>query len=104
MNRARSWFLSREAKERKRSESFEPTLHDSHGHASDPTTEETIRRIQRHLPKLSEKLREVLILCGFEGHSYEEASLMLKLPVGTIRSRLNAARLKLRELLEEEEI
>jgi len=40
----------------------------------------------------------VLALCVWEELTYEEASLALGVPVGTVRSRLSRARGRLREL------
>ncbi|MFP3920881.1 MAG: sigma-70 family RNA polymerase sigma factor [Dichotomicrobium sp.] len=42
--------------------------------------------------KLSDEHREVLLLVAIDGLKYEEASVVLGLPVGTIRSRLSRAR------------
>jgi RNA polymerase sigma-70 factor (ECF subfamily) len=36
--------------------------------------------------------REVLVVCGWLGYEYEEAALLLDIPVGTVRSRLHRAR------------
>jgi RNA polymerase sigma-70 factor, ECF subfamily len=41
---------------------------------------------------------DVLSLCGWFGLSYEDASVALGIPVGTVRSRLSRARQRLREL------
>jgi RNA polymerase sigma-70 factor (ECF subfamily) len=38
--------------------------------------------------KLSEKYKDVLFLVHYEGVSYEEASHVLNVPIGTVRSRL----------------
>jgi RNA polymerase sigma-70 factor, ECF subfamily len=43
--------------------------------------------------------REALILVGAEGFSYEEAATISGCAVGTIKSRVNRARVKLTELL-----
>jgi RNA polymerase sigma-70 factor (ECF subfamily) len=48
---------------------------------------------------LSEHQRETFILIGDLGLSYEDAGLALGVPIGTIRSRMNRARSRLRELL-----
>ena len=51
------------------------------------------------LTKLSQEQREVLILVGAEGVSYEEAALICGCAVGTIKSRMNRARERLCELM-----
>jgi RNA polymerase sigma-70 factor, ECF subfamily len=48
---------------------------------------------------LPEEQREALVLIGAEGFSYEEAALMCGCAVGTIKSRVNRARVKLCEIL-----
>jgi RNA polymerase sigma-70 factor (ECF subfamily) len=47
---------------------------------------------------LPAKERDVLLLYVWEELSYEEIAAALELPVGTVRSRLNRARTRLREL------
>ena len=54
---------------------------------------------QKALVKLSDDQREVLILIGASGFSYEEAAEISGVAVGTVKSRLNRARAKLAELL-----
>jgi RNA polymerase sigma factor (sigma-70 family) len=50
--------------------------------------------------RLRQEEQDVLALCAWTGLSYEDASLALGVPVGTIRSRLSRARRHLRELLD----
>lgn len=49
--------------------------------------------------RLPEEQREALILVGAEGFAYEDAALMCGCAVGTIKSRVNRARVKLADLL-----
>lgn len=49
--------------------------------------------------QLSAEHREVLILVGAMGASYEEASEMMGVAIGTVKSRANRARARLAELL-----
>jgi RNA polymerase sigma-70 factor (ECF subfamily) len=44
--------------------------------------------------------REVLLLFAWEELPYQSMAEALELPIGTVRSRLNRARARLRELLE----
>lgn len=49
--------------------------------------------------KLTDEQREVLVLVGAEGFSYEDAAEMCGCAVGTIKSRTNRARKRLAELM-----
>ena len=52
--------------------------------------------IQRSLSQLTPAYREILVLVDIEGLSYEEASNAVRVPVGTVKSRLARARLQMR--------
>jgi len=54
---------------------------------------------RKALAKLPEEQREVLIMVGATGLSYEEAAEICGVAIGTIKSRVNRARTKLAELL-----
>ncbi len=54
--------------------------------------------IQKLLKSLSPDLRITLVLREVEQFSYEEISAITHVPVGTVRSRLHAAREKFRDL------
>lgn len=62
---------------------------------------ETIRRVRAALAQVSVEHREVLVLCDLEERSNTEVAEMLGIPPNTVRSRLNRARAKLRELVAE---
>jgi RNA polymerase sigma-70 factor (ECF subfamily) len=57
------------------------------------------RQFDRALDELPEKQRLVLLLAAMEGHSLEEVSVLLDVPVGTVKSRLFFARKTLAEKL-----
>ena len=57
------------------------------------------RYLMEALRLLDEVSRSVVILRDLEGYSYEEIAQALRCQVGTVKSRLNRARLKLRSLL-----
>jgi RNA polymerase sigma-70 factor (ECF subfamily) len=59
-----------------------------------------LRDLQRALYQLSAAQREVLLLVCVEELSYQEASAVLGVPVGTVMSRLSRAREHLRVLLD----
>jgi len=71
---------------------------------SDPAEDAERERLRgvvhQALGELPRKYREVLVLYELEGMSYEEVAAVMGRPVGTIRSRLNRARLALRDKLE----
>lgn len=54
---------------------------------------------EKAFARLPDDQREALILIGAEGFSYEEAALMCGCAVGTIKSRVNRARVKLCDML-----
>ena len=58
---------------------------------------------RKALARLPTEQREVLILVGANGLSYEEAATICEVEIGTIKSRLSRARSKLVELLELEQ-
>ena len=55
-------------------------------------------RVADAVTALPEPERDALVLHVWEGLSYEEVADALGVPVGTVRSRLNRARGRLREL------
>ncbi len=57
--------------------------------------------ILKAVDNLPKKLKQVVIMFEFEGRSYEEISKKLKVPEGTIKSRLYNARKTLAEQLKE---
>ena len=58
--------------------------------------------IRQALEQLPEDLRTVLWLREAEGYSYEELAKILRIPSGTVRSRLHSARQQLRKVWREE--
>lgn len=59
-------------------------------------------QIQQAILSLSENYRQVILLRDVEGLSYQEISKIIKCPVGTVKSRVNRARLKLQQKLRNE--
>jgi len=55
--------------------------------------------IKDSIDSLDEKFREIVILRDVDGMSYDEIAVILDIPEGTVKSRLNRARLNLREIL-----
>jgi RNA polymerase sigma-70 factor (ECF subfamily) len=58
--------------------------------------EETWEEVAAALDRLSESCQEVIKACDIEGLSYERAAVRLRVPMGTVRSRLARARAYLR--------
>jgi RNA polymerase sigma-70 factor (ECF subfamily) len=63
---------------------------DKHANAVITDTE-----IQKAIDKLSPKFKQVILLRDIQGFSYEEISQIVDIPLGTVKSRVNRARLKL---------
>lgn len=69
--------------------------------------EETIEKkdlsvlIKSFLTQLPDDQRLILILREYDGLSYEEISELLKIPVGTVKSRINRARNSLKVIIED---
>ncbi|TYB51238.1 RNA polymerase sigma factor [Nonomuraea sp. PA05] len=57
------------------------------------------RRLAKALAGLSRKHRDTLLLVTWTELTYEEAAVALGVPVGTVRSRVNRARSRLRRVL-----
>jgi RNA polymerase sigma-70 factor (ECF subfamily) len=68
------------------------SLPEQHGHLD-------LADLQIALAKLPVHQREVLLLIGAEGLSYEETARIVGANIGTVKSRMNRARARLAELL-----
>ncbi|MBE0713213.1 MAG: sigma-70 family RNA polymerase sigma factor, partial [Candidatus Aminicenantes bacterium] len=62
---------------------------------------ETKALVWEGLNRLSADMRMVIILRDLQGSSYEEVAEILSLPLGTVKSRVNRARIQLAEVLKE---
>jgi RNA polymerase sigma-70 factor (ECF subfamily) len=60
---------------------------------------ETQEMVQRALQKLSPELREAVILRDLQDMDYKDIALALKVPEGTVKSRINRGRVELARLL-----
>lgn len=71
-----------------------------------PGLEETVmnsqleKAIQECLNKLNEKHRAVMVMVDVSGEDYETVAEIIQSPVGTVKSRLSRARLKMQECLQ----
>ncbi len=62
--------------------------------------QERARLVHRGLRALPSDLRLPLILCDLQGLPYDEIASTLQLPLGTVKSRINRARLELAKRLQ----
>jgi len=95
-------------KKRDRSVSMEPLREQGFDPADEtPGTEEQVvakdekQRLREAIRQLPEDQREALILTQLEKVSYEEAAQMLGVSEGTVKSRVNRAKARLKEILSE---
>ena len=71
-----------------------------------PTSEEELigrqraARLWQAIDALPEKFRVVIVLAAIEEHSVERVAALLKIPPGTVKSRLFEGRKRLQEMLE----
>lgn len=56
--------------------------------------------IRKHVATLKDDQREIIDLAYFEGFTQDEISKRLNIPLGTVKTRMRAAILKLREFLQ----
>lgn len=79
---------------------YAETIADRKATAVDNAAHSELReRIDWAVGCLDERYRAVFVLRDIEGLSYEEIARVLRIRIGTVKSRLNRARLKLRALL-----
>lgn len=87
--------------DRLRSKKSEPGIVDQ-ATKSEGSSVETRVLVEKLLAKLSPELRATLVLREMEQLSYEEVAEVLRVPVGTVRSRLHTAREKFRTIWSED--
>jgi RNA polymerase sigma-70 factor (ECF subfamily) len=58
-----------------------------------------MRRLVKAMNRLPENQRDLLILFHVKNMAYEEIAEVLNVPLGTVKSRLNRARLAVRDML-----
>ena len=68
-----------------------------------PTLRDVSRAFYLTLRVLPAGMREVFVLYHFQGLKYREIAEAMDVPIGTVMSRLHAARLRLRETADLEE-
>ena len=111
-NRFRGWLVRisfrlaldrlRSAKRREQRDTLwaDPAHLPSQANAEDVAASNQFQsHLERALEELPEKLRLALLLSAMEGHTIQEISEMVGVPVGTVKSRIFLARKKLAEKL-----
>jgi RNA polymerase sigma-70 factor (ECF subfamily) len=104
MNQAISWKRKRrvtarlELRHEENSQPLDQSVGSQPAEALERAEEE--EQLQRALARLSMEHRVVLVLKEIEGLKYEEIAEALRVPIGTVRSRLHRARVELREVLD----
>ena len=73
---------------------------DASGPLADLQSEERKEWVRESVDRLPETLRQTLILAYHEDLKYREIAEILKIPVGTVKSRLHAALAKLQQMAE----
>jgi RNA polymerase sigma-70 factor (ECF subfamily) len=66
---------------------------------ADPTGSRQLNELDRAIARLPEDQRQIILLVGLEGMSYEDVAAILNIPIGTVRSRLSRGRELLRKIM-----
>ena len=77
-------------------------VEDESGHAPDAMAEQQEMRVEiaRAIADLPIKYRVAFVLRDIQGHSYDAIAEMVGVPLGTIKSRVNRARSRFRDLMQ----
>ena len=95
--------ISRARSERRRiarETSAEPPCSGEHSPIQNVIQRERAERLWLAIDALPEKLRIVIVLAVVEEHDVQQIAKLLRLPEGTVKSRLFLARQRLKELLQ----
>jgi RNA polymerase sigma-70 factor (ECF subfamily) len=84
------------------SDSQEPATLGTHATSPESATEnsELTEAIEDCINRLSAEFKVVVVLVDIQGYDYREVSNVIDRPIGTVKSRLARARLKLRDCLQ----
>ncbi len=96
MNVVRTHFASRSYREQLQTSSL-ASQDEEVAQPADSLDLDALQQLSDAIASLPTELREIIVLCGVEQYTYEEAAVVLEIPVGTVRSRLHRARMKLRD-------
>lgn len=90
--------LNRVASEYRKKKEDEP-LPEGSGPAESGSDPAVVQQVRQALAQLEPEQREIVLLREYQGLSYQEIAEVLKVPVGTVRSRLFRAKMALRDVL-----
>lgn len=83
----------------------EEALQDISSGQPDPSQQLELKQsnalLLREIGELPAEMRDVLLMVAVDDLSYEEAAVLLSVPIGTVRSRVSRARSSLRKRLEQ---
>ena len=65
------------------------------------TEKEKVQILWHAIEELSVEYRSIIVLRDIEGYAYEEIAKQLNISMGTVKSRLSRARMKLKQILEQ---
>ncbi len=111
LNQARNHLAQRAARARRDGISLDDPSHSAYGKLGDGLCsqgtspaeclekQEVEARVQACIGRLDGEQREVIVLRDIQGFSYEEIGALLKMPDGTVKSRLFRARNALKDCL-----
>ena len=91
----RNTYYSSQRKYRRERDNLASVVLDSQATKPDHDGFLQFRDFLKAFDQLPDEQREVLVLVGASGFSYEEAAQMIGVPIGTIKSRINRARARL---------
>ena len=66
---------------------------------ADTSARRQLGELDQAIGKLPVEQRQVILMVGLEGMSYDEVASILGVPIGTVRSRLSRGRSVLRRLM-----
>lgn len=92
-------FLDEYRKNARRNKILEQNTSPANSEEKLDDNNENIEILYEVIPKLSEEHQQILIMIDVEEYSYKDASQMLNIEVGTVRSRLSRARIALKNEL-----
>jgi RNA polymerase sigma-70 factor (ECF subfamily) len=97
-----TWRLAIDRQRAEKRRTLRELLHHRQQHAvrDEVVQRERADRLWRAIDSLPERLRLVVVMAGIEEHNLREVASLLKLPEGTVKSRLFHARQRLKELLQ----